>query len=78
MFDDDGVLVAPLLGKVAGAGLLLPRTGVASVLAAGSGLGSHGNVFVLVELRRVCQPYQILSVTDREMRRANRVNVEPR
>lgn len=64
MFDDGGVFVAPLLGKVGGAGLLLLSTGAVSALAAGSGLGSHGNVFVLVELRRVCQPYHTWSVND--------------
>ena len=62
MFDDGGVFVAPLLGKVGGIALLLLRTGPVSALAAGSGLGSHGKVLVLVELRRVCQPYHTLSV----------------
>lgn len=62
MFDDGGVLVAPLLGKDDGTGLLVLGAGAASALAAGSGFGSHGKVLVLVELRRVCQPYHTLSV----------------
>lgn len=78
VFDVEGVFDAPLLAKVDEACLLLPSTGLASVLATGSGLGSHGNVFVLVELRRVCQPYQILSATGRVGRRANGVNIEGR
>lgn len=63
MFEGVGALDAPLLGNVDGAGLLLLLAVLGSVFATGSGLGSHGNVFVLVELRRFCQPYRHLSVT---------------
>lgn len=78
MVEEEGVFDAPLLVKADGAVLLLFGTGLASVLATGSGLGSHGNVFVFVELRRFCQPYQVLSVTGGIGRTANGVNAKPR